>query len=366
VIDVVFVLGRLPFDTRLTYGNGPLWVMVAIGIWTLTKAAPERRANLLKGVGLGFALIIGTKAGDAYLLITTKTKPLVLDQFVLTADHALGQPSWIVGRLLESSGRAVELLIQTIYIELPVAAMALAIWQIRNGWPRHTFAKTFLLIAAVGPVFYLVFPVVGPIFAYGDLGGAHALADLWPNTVPARQVPVAFPFDELTPRNCMPSLHTAWSLAIFIHTRREVPVVRWAGTIWFVGTLIATLGFGWHYGVDLVAGVVFALTIETALRAPERGWDRARIGQLVLGVVVFAAMLWSYRFLAEPMADHPWVAGPLLLAAMALVVAGFFRQFFGPWNRWAPGDALAGTGTGAVVPPGSTASPSAAATTGRG
>ncbi len=106
------------------------------------------------------------------------------------------------------------------------------------------------------------------------------MANLWPDTPPPITDPQPMPFDEITPRNCMPSLHTAWATAIFVHSRRGPRVLRFAGTFWLIATLTATLGFGYHYGVDLVAGVVFTLTIEAALRAQARGWDRSGI-QLV-------------------------------------------------------------------------------------
>jgi hypothetical protein len=123
----------------------------------------------------------------------------------------------------------------------------------------------------------------------------------------------------------MPSLHTAWATAIFIHTRRGPRGLRVAGTFWLVATLAATLGFGWHYGVDLVAGVVFAYTIEAGLRTFDRGWDRAGLLLVGYGTVVFVALLAAYRFAPLEMARYPWLAGPLLLLVMASVVYGYQR-----------------------------------------
>jgi hypothetical protein len=123
----------------------------------------------------------------------------------------------------------------------------------------------------------------------------------------------------------MPSLHTAWATAIFLHTRKGPRVLRYAGTSWLIATLAATLGFGYHYGADLLAGVVFVLTIEAALRSLDRGWDRSGIRLVAYGATVFAALLVSYRFLPLAMAEHPWVAGPLLVLATASVVYGYVR-----------------------------------------
>ncbi|MFJ4526413.1 inositol phosphorylceramide synthase, partial [Streptomyces sp. NPDC088810] len=73
------------------------------------------------------------------------------------------------------------------------------------------------------------------------------------------------------------------------------------------------------------AGVVFTLTIETALRSLARGWDRAGIHLVAHGATVFTALLLSYRYLPVPMARHPWLFGPLLVLATASVIHGYLR-----------------------------------------
>jgi hypothetical protein len=133
------------------------------------------------------------------------------------------------------------------------------------------------------------------------------------------------PFDEITPRNCMPSLHTAWATTLFVHSRKGSRAMRFAGTFWLAATVTATLGFGYHYGADVIAGAVFALTIEAAMRSFARGWDRSSVQLVGYGTAVFAALLVSYRWLPEQMAAHPWVFGPLLLLATASVISAYVR-----------------------------------------
>ncbi len=70
---------------------------------------------------------------------------------------------------------------------------------------------------------------------------------------------------------------------------------------------------------------MFTLTIETALRSLDRGWDRPGIQLVVYGAAVFAALLASYRYLSVEMAGHPWVFGPLIVLAMASVAYGYVR-----------------------------------------
>ncbi|MFE3292060.1 DUF5933 domain-containing protein [Rhodococcus sp. NPDC059234] len=344
-LDLVFLLGRLAVDGPVAIGNGPTLVLTGIGVVAAVRWSGERRASALRGVALGALLIVATKVGDVWLQITVMTRPVVLDQYVELADRALGSPSWVMGRVVDALGSAGYGVLHWVYIELPVAAIVVALYQLRNGWPSHYLVRTFLAIGLIGPVFYLLFPVVGPDFAYGTAGAGSQLANLWPTVVPTGTDPSGFVFDTPAPRNCMPSLHTAWALSIFIHSRRGPRWLRWGGTFWLVCTLMATLGFGYHYGVDLVAGAVLCLTLESALRDPERGWARFRVRLVVGGAIVFAALLASYRYLAAPIAEFPMISAPLILGSLAAVAVAFYASFFaapesalGRWGGQCGGD----------------------------
>ncbi|NUU21731.1 MAG: inositol phosphorylceramide synthase [Streptomycetaceae bacterium] len=329
-VDLVFLLVRWLVDARLTFGNGALWVIMACAVIAVTRRTGRERVLLLKGVGLGLLLIAGHKTGDTWLLITSMTRPDVLDQYVATADHALGQPSWLVGQMVDATGPVGAHVLGGVYGQLPMAAAVIALYQLRNvaterRFPGHHLVRTFLAIGLLGPAVYMIFPVVGPVFAYGADGGHWAVANMWPDTTPAITAPHPIRFDDITPRNCMPSLHTAWATTLFIHSRQGSRFFRFAGAFWLVATLTATLGFGYHYGADLVAGVVFALTVETAMRSLARGWDRPGIRLVAYGTTVFAALLVSYRYLPLEMARHPWVFGPLLILAMTSVIYSYIR-----------------------------------------
>ncbi|MFE6777053.1 phosphatase PAP2 family protein [Streptomyces sp. NPDC057702] len=336
-IDLVFLLVRWLADAQLGFGNGALWVLLAHGVMAVVRRTGQERLLLLKGVGLGLLLVAGRKTGDAWLLITWKTRPMVLDQYVATADHALGNPSWLVGRLVRATEPVGPPILGWVYGQLAVAAVIFALYQLRHvakeqRFPSHHLVRTFLVIGLLGPGIYMLFPVVGPIFAYGADGGHWAVANLWPDTAPPLNAPTQMPFDDITPRNCMPSLHTAWATAILIHSRKGPRLLRYAGIFWFVATLGATLGFGYHYGADIIAGVVFAVTIEGGMRAIDRGWNRAGIQFVAYGTAVFAVYLVAYRFLPEQLADLPWLFGPLLVLAMVSVIYGYVRTT----RQWEP------------------------------
>ncbi|MFC9850434.1 phosphatase PAP2 family protein [Streptomyces prasinus] len=335
-VDAVFLLVRWAVDAELKFGNGALWAILGCAVIAVTRRTGGERVLMLKGVGLGLLLVAGRKTGNTWLLITSKTRATVLDQYVLVADHALGDPSWLVGRLVDATAPVSVHVLDLVYVQLPLAAALVGLYQLRHvvverRFPSHHLVRTFLVIGLLGPAVYMVFPVVGPVYAYGAEGGQWAAAHLWPDALPSISTPQPMPFDGITPRNCMPSLHTAWAVALFVHSRKGSRAMRYAGTFWLVSTLCATLGFGYHYGADIIAGVVFALTIEAAMRSLAHGWDRSGVRLVVHGTAVFTAFLLSYRYLPEEMAGRPWVFGPLLVLATASVVHHYVRTA-GRWD----------------------------------
>ncbi|MFT4126657.1 MAG: phosphatase PAP2 family protein [Gordonia sp. (in: high G+C Gram-positive bacteria)] len=334
-LQAVFSVGRWLRSEPFALGDGALYALLGLTIATavVLRGAEQRRAA--KSIAIGLLLAFATKLADTWLAISATARPRVLDEFVVTVDEALGQPSWQVGRALEVLGPIPTAVLHAVYIALPIGAIVVALWQLRAvsrgalRWPRHHIIRTFLAIGILGPFVYLLFPVVGPVFAYGPQGGGWAVVNAWPHTLPVMPAqPGWLEFDAETARNCMPSLHTAWSLTIFLHSRRGPRWLRYGGAFWFGATLLATLGFGYHYGADLISGAVLALTIEAALRDPGRGWDRARVGLVAVGVAMFAGLLFAYRHLAGEIAAHPDISVPLLLGVLVGLSGWFVLQFF--------------------------------------
>ena len=332
-IDVLFLAGRALTGSALAIGNGPLIVLTGLAFVAWRRWTGSERKNAAGAIALGALLIIAIKIGYSWLDITAIACPKVLDEYVVLADYALGQPSWLFGRVMEASGRIPPVVFHTIYNSLSVGAMVVAVYQLRNvtraPWPRHYVVRTFLVLGLIGPVIYVLFPVVGPVYAFGTHGDGFQLGNLWPHVLPPTDsAPGMLPFGDEIPRNCMPSMHTAWATAIFIHSRRGPAWLRWGGALWLIGTLTATLAFGYHYAVDLVAGAVLCLAVESALRDPGRGWSRVRVELVVGGAVLLTALLLGFRYLAVPMAQLPLIFGPLMLALLAAYAGAFYAVFF--------------------------------------
>ncbi|WP_227998935.1 phosphatase PAP2 family protein [Nocardia australiensis] len=332
-LDLIFVAVRTIDGRPFTVGNGPTIVLTVLAVVVAVRWTGVRRETALRTAALGALLILATKVGEIWLDITAWSCPQVLDPYVQLADRALGNPAWLVGHALDVAGPAPLGLVRWVYFELPVAAIVVAIWQLRGvttgAWPRHHLVRTFLALGLIGPIWYVIFPVVGPVLAFGPQGHGFEIADVWPNVVPALPSSVqSMPFDTITPRNCMPSLHTAWALSLFIHSRRGPRWLRWGGVFWLVCTVTATLGLGAHYGIDLVVGAILCMTIESVLREPDRGWDIARVRMVALGITSFTGILLCTRYCAVSMAKYPFPFGITILGTLAAVAFTFYTTWF--------------------------------------
>ncbi|GAB3129342.1 phosphatase PAP2 family protein [Tsukamurella serpentis] len=328
LVEVLLNTERLVAGNPLHFGNGVMWALAALAGYAGTVLVGRERSAALKAAGVAAILIVANAVSAVWLGLTMAALPEVADQFVEVADRALGSPSWVMGAFVQEHTWYLWL-ITKVYTYLPVGAAVVAFFQLRRssvqGFPRHHIIRSFLVIGAIGPIVYFLFPVVGPAYAFGDQVPGAGWMDAWPSIVPSSLAPVSEFYSQLAPRNCMPSLHTAWATAILLHALRGPRLLKAFGVFWFVTTLSATLGLGAHYGVDLIAGLIFALTLEAALVRPQTGWDQRRIVTVAAGAGAFAAVLVAIRYVSVPMAQSGYLAALMLLGAVAAMAVAYAR-----------------------------------------
>ena len=326
--EVLFNAERLAVGSPLHFGNGVMWGLVALAAYAALGLTGRERVAAYKAAGVAGILIVANACSAVWLGLTMEALPYVADHFVEVADRALGSPSWVMGRFVHEHGWYLAL-ITKVYTYLPVGAAVVAFFQLRRssteGFPRHHIVRSFILIGAIGPIVYFLFPVVGPAYAFGNEVAGAGWMNVWPHVVPTSLEPVSAYFSQVAPRNCMPSLHTAWATAILLHALRGPRLLKAFGVVWWVCTISATLGLGAHYGVDLIAGLVFALTLEAALVRPEDGWHPRRIATVVGGALAFAAILLAIRYLSVPMAQSGYLAAVALLGTAGAMVVAYAR-----------------------------------------
>ena len=219
-----------------------------------------------------------------FLLLTIQLRPNTYDALAYAADGSLGgQLSFFVGRLF-AAVPPLAIASFVVYCTLPVAFMVLLVLHVRGkGPPVYDLLPSFLCVAVSGFLTYLIFPITGPLFVFGDS---------FPNSPPAVSSVLAEPLSVPdVPRNCMPSLHTAWALLLWWHSRWLRPELRIAAGFWLGFTILATLGFGAHYAFDVIVAFPSTLACRAACtRAPGRWWTVA------WGILLTATWLMLLRY----------------------------------------------------------------------
>jgi hypothetical protein len=151
----------------------------------------------------------------------------------------------------------------------------------RNARMICEFALGMILLFCMGHTLYILVPGYGPYKAMPELFQHQLSPGIWWNTT--REL-VA---QSGAQKDIFPSLHTAaptFLLLFSFHRRAELPFrYTWPLVAFFaVNIVIATMFLRWHYVIDVVAGLLLAVTAHTlSVRLTER--EGARRDALGLG-----------------------------------------------------------------------------------
>jgi hypothetical protein len=280
-------------------GLGSL-AFLATRAWRL-RAAPEGTQATLLLMAAG-TLPLFVIASRPFLVLSSTANPATLDLLAFAFDRSLGfDPSAAVARFVLDSAISRELAL-TIYAALPLLVAVAFAMQLRQRDRTPDSLLVFMAIALIGFPIYFLYPVAGPIFAFGAL---------FPNHLPA--IPVAVDVLPGAPRNGMPSLHFAWALALCFQARNAGFQARlgYGAFLWF--TALAILGLGEHYLADLVVALPLVL-VALAACAPATNMYRRRA--FAAGLVMLGAWLawltWGAALFATVGRAH-WIPMTLTL-----------------------------------------------------
>jgi hypothetical protein len=274
-------------------------------------------ARVIIGLGLASAVVLGVRAGrepgrtealiyllpalvalvftleaGLYMNFTAAHFPATCDALACAADGAWNgfQPSFATGRLFNAQPWIAWVCAALYFAPSPTLVFVYTL-QVRAKRPPPVDVVTVLLVlVVVGYAFYFLFPVCGPKATFGAL---------FPDSPPPVDAVLAGPVRLADPagwRNGMPSLHFGSVLLGYWHAR---PFGRWArlvAGVFVVGTILATMGLGEHYMVDLAVALPFTLMIQGFCTPARPEWRRARrtaiIGSAML-LVIWYALLWN-------------------------------------------------------------------------
>jgi predicted membrane-bound spermidine synthase len=305
----------LPVDTWIFTGTTGVG-LAALAVLVLRLRHPEHdfagTCTLLAAWLLGPLIAL---AAYLSLELTMALHPQTLDLYLYKFEASLGfQASRIYGLVVDASP-ALHNVLLALYAYLPSAVpIFFAIQVARRTTAPANIILVQLVSAAVAWTLFQFFPATGPKYAFGQLYPhslplAQDLAASWLGVMPAA-------------RNAMPSMHFGWSLALWLNSLYLGN--RWlraAMALLLGANVLATLGLGEHYLIDLVVAVPCVMAVQ-ALCTQNLAWnDPARRRMLAWGSALTLAWLLALRFGLEVFLSVPGLSWLAILATLAGSVA---------------------------------------------
>ena len=284
-------------------------VIVVRSIWD-----PERRLLLYAWVPAAsfvFTDHFGSRVHDWI----ANAHPKTLDLYLLSFDGSLRvQPAFIVGqycaRLPWLHNAAV-----LAYVGLAIP-MALVYAGLLARFKEGAFPSilAFLITGPIGFLCYNLFPACGPHYVFKQAFPFHPLPVALISQLAFE--PAAFSGW----RNAMPSLHLAWTLLAWWYSKGLSWIERLIAFVFLALTVVATLGTGEHWFVDLIVAFPYALMIYAICSYPVSWKDPRRGTALVLGLGGTLGWMAMLRYGAELFWTSPIVPWALAAATVALVL----------------------------------------------
>lgn len=278
------------------------------GIWSVV---PEEKKLLRLGLLPPLLLVLLGYLSSGMLAATTGLHPKTLDLYLYAFDGSLGaQPSFAVGWLVLRSAWLTRMCLFW-YYALPAALLLVYAQQlVRRGEAALSVFLAFFLGGPAGIIFYNLLPACGPIYLFPvqfarDLMAAPRVREL-----------VLQPIAVTGARNAFPSLHMAWALLAWWYSEGLAHWTKVLLGMFLAGTVLATLGLGEHYFIDLVAAVPFALMIHAASVGGIQFYERRRFLIILSGLLWMVAWIGLLRFGAAMMRLSPLIPWTLIVCTI--------------------------------------------------
>jgi hypothetical protein len=301
---------RVPF--RLAPAGAVLGIaaFLLLGLRRIWSVSPEERELMRLGVLPPLLLVLLGYFSSGLLASTGDLHPKTFDLYLYAGDGSLGvQPSFALGRLVLGSLWLTRICLFWYRVLPSILMLVYAQQLVRRGKAALSVFLAFFLAGPVGIIFYNLVPACGPVY-------------LFPTQFP-RAVMTAVQVRELFlhpvavngARNAFPSLHMAWALLAWWYGKGLPPWTRVLLLFFLAGTMLATLGLGEHYFVDLVAAVPFALMMQAGVAgiAPS---DRRRFVPLLAGLLWTLAWAGLLRFGVGMMRMSPLIPWTLVVCTV--------------------------------------------------
>jgi hypothetical protein len=261
-----------------------LSALAVLGTRTIWAKAEDRKL-LLYGFLPAVLFVASEWTASSLLDITEKLHPKTFDLFLYSFDSSLRvQISFLTGQFLLKNLwlRTASL---AIYISLPLPLALVYASQLRRQKGKALAVMiAFLATGPIGVLCYNMLPACGPVHLFGSAFPWSPLS-----TAEAMQLNIV-PVIMEGARNAIPSLHMSWVLLVWWNSRGLSRWVRVVAMIYVALTVLATLGTGEHYFIDLVVAFPFSLAVQALSSYSIPTSHRDRRVAFVFGT--FATLIW--------------------------------------------------------------------------
>jgi PAP2 superfamily len=314
--SVVFFILRFPPHIMAVFALLGLSSLVILGLRAVW--APKEGRELLLWAFVPSVLFVAFGWLTPPLLqYGEAAHPKVLDLYLYSFDCSLGfQPSFLLGRAFQTWHwlRSVSYFF---YLGLSVPiAVVYAGQLVRNRKSALPVMLALLYCGPIGAIFYNIFPALGPVHLFHQDFPWHPLAISHARQLLLEPVPLSgF-------RNAIPSLHMAWVLLAWWYCRG---LSRWTKSVvlaFVFFTVLATLGSGEHYLVDLVVAFPFCVMVQGVFAFSLPWKSSPRLSSVLLGVSIVLAWLSILRF-ANPLF---WISPAVPWALIAATILASVLQ----------------------------------------
>jgi PAP2 superfamily len=274
--------------------------LAVLAIRALQTRGEQQRAKFFTLLASGVFPFIWIVTAYAVHL-TTSLYPNTYDLYLDAFDGSLGfQPSFWMGQVFSRHSTLAQIS-GMVYLALPLEVAFLYAWRRMNTrrLPVNVL-MLFLTTSLFGAQLYYFLPATGPLYAFGK-------AFPWNPPDLAALLIEPLRIQSETPRNAMPSLHAAAALLVFWNSIAWPKWARAATAIFLLFTLLATLGYGEHYLVDLVVSVPLSLALQACWTTSLPGGAPERRSAIIAGCLAVAAWLVLLRIGTPLFAQSPWV-----------------------------------------------------------
>jgi len=231
--------------------------LIIFGARTIWADQPDRKL-LLIGFVPALLFVVSEYFADNLLHWTAAHHPKALDLYLFSFDSSLGiQIPMVMGQAF-SNWPWLRLVALLFYLGLPIPISLIYAGRVlRDREKAIPAAIAFLATGPIGMIFYNLFPALGPVHLFLRGFPWHTL------TVSQAARLFVEPMVIDGPPNAIPSLHMAWVLLVWWYSRGLSWWERSIAMLFMFFTVLATLGTGEHYFIDLIVAFPFALMIES-------------------------------------------------------------------------------------------------------